>query len=92
MCNRSYSRAPRLLTTGNEVLLFLVAESGVWMPKQVHLARNSRYSSLFFVSAIARLKQLSQVLAHATVSTFVQIDCIALFVLKIAPVCVVLTS
>ena len=32
VCDRTYSGAHRLLTTENEVLLFLVAESGVWMP------------------------------------------------------------
>ena len=31
VCDHSYSGVPRLLTTENEVLLFLVAESGIWM-------------------------------------------------------------
>ena len=64
-------------TTENEVLFILAAKSCVWVPWGVFSANNKRYLSILFVSAIARLKQLSQVLARATVSTFVQIDGVA---------------
>ena len=34
LCDRSYSGTLRLLMTENEVLPFLVTESGLWMPEE----------------------------------------------------------
>ena len=54
-------------TTENEVLLFLEAKSCVRVPWGIFSASNKWCLSILFVSAIVRLKQLSQVLARATV-------------------------
>lgn len=63
--------------TENEALFFLAAKGCVWIPWGDFLVYSKRYSSLFFTLAIAHLKQLSQVPARATVSTFLYNNCMA---------------
>ena len=64
--------------TQSKVLVFLVAESGIWLcPNEFAWFETISINlSLLFVLVIACLEQLSQVLTRATVSTFVLSGCI----------------